>query len=137
MWNISCNKWETYASGPQNATPSKEKGNTWIFHMKNRQALLTYFIFNHLYHTVLWFCWEPLSNFCVSCCDALLSLPVFSAQATSKKQAARFESKTNHCDNQIKGILKQTYKKTPQTSKLVIALLNSHSKRIIENRVIK
>ena len=37
----------------------------------------------------------------------------------------------------MKGILKQTYKTTSQTSKLVIALPNSLSKRVIENRTIK
>jgi hypothetical protein len=142
MWNLSCNKWKTYyASGPQNATPSKEKANTWIIHMKNRLALLTYFIFNHLHHIVLWFCWKPLSNFCVSCGDVLLSLPVFFRQRQHQRNKQQGLSQTQTtvittC-NQIKGILKQTYTKTPQTSKLVIALPNSLSKRIIENRVIK
>jgi hypothetical protein len=37
----------------------------------------------------------------------------------------------------MKVILKQTYKTTSQTSKLVIALPNSLSKRVIENRTIK
>jgi len=67
-----------------------------------KQENTSYLInFNHLHHIVLWFCWKHLSNFCVSCGDALLSLLVYSARVTPKKQAPRLESNTNHCDNHL------------------------------------
>jgi len=100
MWNLPCNKWETYASGPQNTTPSKEKANTWIFRMKNRQTLLTYFIFNHLHHIVLWFCWKALSNFCVF---AVMPCSVFLFIRHRQHQRNKQQdlSQTNHCDNHL------------------------------------